>query len=59
MSYPLNVTSEIGKLKTVFLRRPGEEVENKTPEHMARLLFDDIPFIPIVQKEHDYFALSL
>lgn len=59
MEQPLHVTSEIGKLKTVLLHRPGKEVENLTPEDLSRLLFDDIPFLPIVQKEHDYFAQSL
>lgn len=53
---PIHVTSEIGKLKTVLLKRPAEEVENLTPDTMPRLLFDDIPYLPIAQKEHDYFA---
>ena len=40
----LNVTSEIGRLKTVLLHRPGEEIENLTPDLLDRLLFDDIPY---------------
>ncbi|MGI8316909.1 arginine deiminase [Halobacillus mangrovi] len=56
MAYTMNVTSEIGTLKTVLLHRPGKEVENLIPEYMQRLLFDDIPFLPAIQKEHDYFA---
>ncbi|WP_243292769.1 arginine deiminase [Bacillus sp. FJAT-47783] len=59
MKYPLHVTSEIGELKTVILHRPGREVENLTPEYLQRLLFDDIPFLPAIQKEHDYFASAL
>lgn len=59
MKKVLNVTSEIGKLKTVLLHRPGIEVENLTPEYLQRLLFDDIPYLPIIQKEHDYFAQTL
>lgn len=55
----INVNSEIGKLKTVLLKRPGAEVENITPDTMERLLFDDIPFLKIAQKEHDYFAETL
>jgi len=43
----------------VLLHRPGKEIENLTPEHMSRLLFDDIPYLPVVQKEHDYFAQAL
>ncbi|PWG01065.1 arginine deiminase [Levilactobacillus bambusae] len=56
MTAPIHVGSEIGKLKTVMLKRPGEEIENFTPEMMPRLLFDDIPFLPQAQKEHDAFA---
>lgn len=59
MKHPLHITSEIGQLKTVLLHRPGEEVENLTPEFLQRLLFDDIPYLPIIQKEHDYFASVL
>lgn len=55
----INVNSEIGKLKTVLLKRPGAEVENITPNTMERLLFDDIPYLKIAQKEHDYFAETL
>ena len=53
---PLRVYSEIGKLKKILLHRPGEEVENLTPELMDRLLFDDIPYLKIAQEEHDAFA---
>ena len=35
----VNVFSEIGKLKTVLLHRPGKELENLTPELLERLLF--------------------
>ncbi|MYV18057.1 arginine deiminase [Furfurilactobacillus milii] len=56
MTSPIHVRSEIGKLKTVLLKRPGEEIENFTPDMMERLLFDDIPYLPIAQKEHDNFA---
>jgi len=59
MKKVLHVTSEIGKLQTVLLHRPGTEVENLTPEYLQRLLFDDIPYLPIIQKEHDYFADTL
>lgn len=59
MTKPINVTSEIGKLDVVMLKRPGQEVENITPETMPRLLFDDIPYLPIAQKEHNSFAQIL
>lgn len=50
MTTPIHVYSEIGPLKTVMLKRPGRELENLTPEYLERLLFDDIPFLPAVQK---------
>lgn len=59
MTSPIHVNSEIGKLKTVLLKRPGKEVENITPDIMYRLLFDDIPYLPTIQKEHDQFAQTL
>lgn len=59
MTKPIHVTSEIGKLDVVMLKRPGKEVENITPDTMPRLLFDDIPYLPIAQKEHDHFAQIL
>lgn len=59
MKTPIHVTSEIGKLDVVMLKRPGAEVENFTPEMMPRLLFDDIPYLPVAQQEHDHFASTL
>lgn len=52
----LQVYSEIGRLKKVLLHRPGEEIENLTPDLMNRLLFDDIPYLKIAREEHDAFA---
>ena len=52
----INVRSEIGTLKKVLLHRPGNELLNLTPDTLTRLLFDDIPFLPDAQKEHDEFA---
>lgn len=52
----LQVYSEIGKLKRVLLHRPGEEIENLTPDLMDRLLFDDIPYLKVAREEHDAFA---
>ena len=55
----IHVTSEIGKLKKVLLHRPGKELLNLTPDTLSNLLFDDIPFLPDAQKEHDAFANAL
>ncbi|MBC1537459.1 arginine deiminase [Listeria seeligeri] len=55
----LNITSEIGKLWTVLVKRPGSELENITPEYLHSLLFDDIPYLKMMQKEHDYFVKTM
>lgn len=55
----IDVFSEIGKLKTVLLHRPGRELENLTPDLLERLLFDDIPYLKVAQEEHDEFARVL
>ena len=55
----IHVTSEIGKLKKVLLHRPGNELLNLTPDTLSQLLFDDIPYLPDAQKEHDAFAEAL
>ena len=55
----INVRSEIGPLKKVLLHRPGNELLNLTPDSLSRLLFDDIPFLPDAQAEHDEFARVL
>lgn len=59
MQQGINVNSEIGRLTSVLLHRPGAEVENITPDTMEQLLFDDIPYLKIAQKEHDFFAKTL
>ncbi|MDR0551328.1 MAG: arginine deiminase [Spirochaetaceae bacterium] len=55
----VNVKSEIKPLKKVLLHRPGRELLNLTPDSLAELLFDDIPFLKIAQVEHDAFAKIL
>ena len=55
----INVTSEILPLKKVLVHRPGNELLNLTPNTLSRLLFDDIPFLPDAQKEHDEFVSIL
>ncbi|MFA5560723.1 MAG: arginine deiminase [Acholeplasmataceae bacterium] len=55
----IKVKSEIGKLKSVLLHRPGKELENLTPQLLEKLLFDDIPYLKVAQEEHDLFAEAL
>ncbi len=56
---PISVHSEIGKLESVILHRPGNELGNLTPNTMTELLFDEIPYLKNAQKEHDVFAKVL
>lgn len=53
------VKSEIKPLKKVLLHRPGNELLNLTPDTLQELLFDDIPYLDVAQKEHDAFAKIL
>ena len=59
MGCGIEVFSEIGRLKSVILHRPGEELNNLTPDSLEELLFDDIPYLKIAQEEHDFFAKTL
>ena len=59
MSDAIQIYSEIGRLKQVLLHRPGEELLNLMPEHLDRLLFDDIPYLRLAREEHDQFAQLL
>jgi len=54
-----NVKSEVGKLESVLLHRPGKELERLTPQYLEELLFDDIPWLGRMQEEHDLFADAL
>lgn len=56
---PIHIGSEIGKLNSVILHRPGRELLNVTPEIMGELLFDEIPFLDAAREEHDAFAQVL
>lgn len=55
-NHSISVYSEIGKLKTVLLHCPGEEVENIVPDYLTRLLFDEIVYLKQARKEHNQFA---
>jgi arginine deiminase len=56
---PPGVTSEVGRLRTVMLHRPGPELKRLTPRNNDRLLFDGIPWVTRAQEEHDAFADAL
>ncbi len=50
-----NIQSEIGKLNTVIIHVPGEEVENMTPENAERALYSDILNLAIALPEYNNF----
>jgi arginine deiminase len=52
-------TSEVGRLRTVMLHRPGPELKRLTPRNNDKLLFDGIPWVSRAQEEHDAFAQAL
>lgn len=51
--------SEVGRLRTVLLHRPGLELKRLTPRNSDSLLFDAIPWVGRAQEEHDAFAQAL
>jgi arginine deiminase len=51
--------SEVGRLRTVLLHRPGPELRRLTPRNNDSLLFDGIPWVGRAQEEHDGFAAAL
>ena len=59
MRSPIQVFSEVGRLKKVLLHRPGQELENLMPEYLGRQLFEDIPYLVHAREEHDQFAKTL
>ncbi|PYQ34060.1 MAG: hypothetical protein DMF57_07365 [Acidobacteria bacterium] len=55
----LNVTSEIGKLKSVLVHLPGREIDVMVPPMMTQLLFDDILYGQVAREEHRRFQQLL
>jgi arginine deiminase len=53
------VTSEVAPLRRVLVHRPGRELERLSPDNMAQLLFDDIPWRERAAAEHDAFCALL
>jgi arginine deiminase len=55
----MGATSEVGRLRTVLLHRPGSELRRLTPRNNDQLLFDGVPWVDRAQAEHDAFADAL
>ena len=51
-----SVRSEVGRLRSVLLHRPGVELGRVTPGTMDELLFDELLWVEEAQREHDAFA---
>lgn len=56
MTLKPRIDSEIGKLDTVIVHRPGKEIKRLTPKNHNELLFDDLLSPIPAQAEHDYFV---
>ena len=55
----LGVASEVGRLRTAILHRPGLELSRLTPLNVSELLFDDVMWAKRAKEEHDAFAEAL
>src|ERR1700683_1242613 len=50
------VDSEVGRLRTVLVHRPGAELRRVTPQHRCGMLLPALPWAERAQVEHDAFA---
>jgi arginine deiminase len=55
----LGVHSEVGKLRTVIVCRPGLAHQRLTPGNCRDLLFDDVLWVHEAQKDHYDFVLKM
>ena len=53
------VDSEVGRLRTVLVHRPGAELRRVTPQRARGLLFAALPWAERAQEEHDSFTEAL
>ena len=59
MERKFGVHSEVGKLKTVMVCRPGLAHQRLTPGNCRDLLFDDVIWVEEAQKDHYDFVLKM
>jgi arginine deiminase len=59
MERKFGVHSEVGKLKTVMVCRPGLAHQRLTPGNCHDLLFDDVIWVQEAQKDHYDFVLKM
>lgn len=53
------VDSEVGRLRTVLVHRPGAELRRVTPQQRCGILLPSLPWAERAQAEHDAFADAL
>ena len=53
------VDSEVGRLRTVLVHRPGAELRRVTPQQRCGMLLPALPWAERAQAEHDAFAAAL
>jgi arginine deiminase len=53
------VDSEVGRLRTVLVHRPGAELRRVTPQQRCGMLLPALPWAERAQAEHDVFADTL
>ncbi|MDH3271057.1 MAG: arginine deiminase [Gemmatimonadota bacterium] len=51
-----NVASEVGRLRTVLVHRPGLCLQRLTPSNASELLFDDVLWVRKAGEQHDDFV---
>ena len=59
MERKFGVHSEVGKLRTVMVCRPGLAHQRLTPGNCHDLLFDDVIWVEQAQKDHDDFVRKM
>src|SRR4029079_16816705 len=59
MARQFGVHSEVGKLRTVLVCRPGLAHQRLTPGNCKDLLFDDVLWVHEAQKDHFDFVLKM
>lgn len=55
----VNITSEIGRLRSVIVHTPGAELLGVTPSTREAYLYDDLPDAEQARKEHQRFTAVL
>jgi len=55
----IDVRNEHDDLRTVLVHRPGREIERLTADNRSDFLFEDVPHLERMQREHDAFAATL